>query len=78
MSELNSAPLSPIDVDGSRTRRLVPQFSLTRQDLGSDNRSSTTKNPSETPKKPGTPALCLLFMFAIIDFVGYRYSHSLH
>lgn len=59
MSENSPVPLSPMEMDGSRTRRLVPQFSLTRQDLGSDNRSTTSKPHSETPKKPGKALMAL-------------------
>jgi hypothetical protein len=42
----------PSDGDTTKTRRLVPQHSLTKQDLGSDNARSS--RPScDTPKKPG-------------------------
>ncbi len=42
----------PIDGDVTKTRRLVPQFSLTKQDLGSDN-ARNARPSGDTPKKPG-------------------------
>lgn len=43
--------LEPSDTATKTTRRLVPQFSLTKQDLGSENGRARTS--AETLKKPG-------------------------
>jgi hypothetical protein len=41
-----------IDTDGTKARRLVPQFSLTKQDLGADSNGRSGRQ-LDTPKKPG-------------------------
>lgn len=48
----------------TKTRRLVPQFSLTRQDMGADNNRGT-KAPPEIVKKKGMLQLYLYFVLVM-------------